>query len=144
MPDAGLWDAAGHLTFKAMACQIWNNNVSQGPLTANTNTNVLLGTISADSSGGTMPNVATNQIKVASGGWVVAYGWVAFTTGQSGTVWLTGFNQWSMSPMTGAVVGTAFACGNMAVNQMIGLMVSTTTASTISQAGLCVIVAGGL
>jgi len=72
-------DNVGHLTFKAMACNINNNNVAQ-TVTASTWTTVNMTSLGYDSSGGVMPIPASSQIKTTpTGGWVIIVCWLTLT-----------------------------------------------------------------
>jgi len=133
-------DNVGHLTVKAMACSIWNNSVSQ-PITANTWTTVNLGTMQNDSSGGTMPNVATNQIKVTAASWCLLFAWGTFSAPVTGYLSLTPQTFWNT--MYNVAQGTVVGMALVAANTLIGLQVYTTAASTLSYAGLAVIALGG-
>jgi hypothetical protein len=136
-------DNAGHLTFKAMACDIWNNNVQQGPLTAGAWTTVNLGTLRNDSSGGTMPNVATNQIKTPVAGWCIATASAGFTGLVTG-----GINILNGPVGHGAIYNDSYGVSTglfySGANNLISLQVSTAAAATITYASLAVIWLGTL
>jgi hypothetical protein len=64
-------DSTGHLSVKAMAAAINNNNVGQA-IAATTWTTATLGTTGQDSSGGVMPLPGSSQLKSpTTGGWML-------------------------------------------------------------------------
>jgi hypothetical protein len=107
-------DNVGHLTFKAMACNITNNNVAQ-TITANTWTTVNMTTLGFDSSGGVMPLAASSQIKLPStGGWVLLVSWLSLTANASASAVIQGSNDGSTGWFTinaSSIPSTANQCG---------------------------------
>ena len=132
-----LVDNVGHLTFKAMACSIQVSSGAQN-ITASTWTTVNLPTIGVDSSGGTMPNVATNQIKVPTASWCLVSGYVVFSASITGALFLSGVTSGYATPynVAQAVVSAA---GYVPANGLISLQAFTNVPVTVPTAQLNVI-----
>jgi hypothetical protein len=136
-------DNVGHLTFKAMACLIYNAT-SQGPLTQNAWNTLNLPTIGTDSSSGVMPIGSSTIRTPATASWVLISASVTFSIATAGVIQFLGTPQTAAAYFPSGAFASLTMMQALAASTSIQLQIQPTSgAPNVSNAYLYVLILGG-